>query len=96
VINELRYDTQAASLTCTTSGGPVTNVTWAQNQLQLQDNNQTVLIHQSVDLITVVYRNVLVLRRGREQENVGVYRCHISNARGNSSMELMVAGMCAC
>ena len=92
MITGLRYDTLSASLVCTTSGGPVTNVTWTQEQQLLVADSQEVLTWQSLDVVAVTYRNVLELRRGTERENVGTYRCLVSNARGNISMELTVPG----
>lgn len=93
-ITDLSYDTLSTSLACITGGGPVTNITWMQDQLELVADSQTVLIQQNLDVSTVVYWNTLVLRRGRERENVGTYRCLVSNVRGGVSMELTVAGEC--
>ena len=87
---ELRYDTLTTSLLCSTSGGPVTTVTWTQDDVVLR--GEDVVSGQNLEVLNVVYHNTLELRRGREEENVGVYQCSVSNSRGSTSLQLTVEG----
>ena len=95
MVTELSYDTESTRLVCLTSGGPVTNVTWTQDGNVLAEDGDTTTTHQQL-LDTsggvALYRNMLQLSRDTESDNVGVYRCQVSNNRGSTSRDLSVAG----
>ena len=79
-------------LTCTTTGGPATTVTWEKHnesggvEAVETDNQVTVL----VNAITATYNHILTLN-----EQVGVYGCSVSNNKPSSTIVLFtVTGRC--
>ena len=91
MITELVYDPSTTSLSCTSNGGPVTSLTWTQDQLPL--GSEVATSYQTVaDISSAQYLNILQLSREGERGNVGTYECRVSNVRGNDSRELRVVG----
>ena len=90
-ITEVTYDTTTTSLTCVTSGGPVSEVIWIYNLLEI--NIDGVNYQERLTLVpsTVEYRSVLGLRR--ENELVGIYRCVARNNRESTSQNFNLVGM---
>ena len=71
----------ANNLTCTSSGGPATSVTWRRNCAVLPNNNmyqQTQVVTQTQ---TATYQNTLVIDSSVTERD-GVYTCSVTNARG--------------
>ena len=69
------------NLTCTSSGGPATSVTWRRNCAVLSNNNmyqQTQVVTQTQ---TATYQNTLVIDSSVTERD-GVYTCSVTNARG--------------
>lgn len=87
----LTYNPVTTTLLCVSTSGPATTVIWSQNQITLQDNGDSIIFSQTiVSTETGLYHNTLQLRRRDEVENLGSYRCHVTNSRGNDSTELTV------
>ena len=69
------------NLTCTSSGGPATRVTWRRNCAILPNSamyQQTQLVTQTQ---TATYQNTLVIDSAVADRD-GVYTCSVTNARG--------------
>ena len=72
------------SITCMSSGGPATSVTWRRNCAVLP-NNATYQQTQTVDVTqTATYRNMLVIDSAVTDTD-GVYTCSVTNTRGYDS-----------
>ena len=72
------------NLTCTSNGGPATQVTWRRNCAVLPDNDmyqQTQVVTQTQ---TATYQNTLVINSAVTDCD-GVYTCSVTNARGYDS-----------
>ena len=76
--------TSGLTLTCTSSGGPATIVTWRRNCAVLPNNamyQQTQTVTQTQ---TAIYQNTLVID-GAVADRDGVYTCSVTNTRGYSN-----------
>ena len=72
-------------LTCISTGGPATTVTWTRDSTTVTEGNETVLN----DPVTAQYTHTLLVK-GREE---GLYKCTVNNeVSRNSSAELNVKG----
>jgi hypothetical protein len=90
VISGITYESSSQTLTCTSSGGPATSVTWSRDNTPLVVDGT--IYQQSqviIDTNTATYQNTLVVQGSPE----GVYVCTISNTRGNDSAQHMVKGI---
>ena len=79
--------------TCTSIGGPTTNILWSKdgNQLNGTGYKQSQLI---VDTGSALYENSLTIQS--DVDVSGLYTCTVSNSRGDFSAELSVPSKCAC
>ena len=80
-ITALRFDRNSTTLTCTSTGGPPTTVTWRRNGVLLNDS----LYQQSqrvVNTQTATYENVLF---SSDITNfVGTFTCEVGNVRSTA------------
>ena len=77
------------TLTCTSTGGPATTVTWTRDGATVSYDDDHVLTQTVVGRAAITYSNVLTVT-GREP---GSYQCTVVNVRGSgSSQSLMVQG----
>ena len=82
-------DPPVFNLTCTSTGGPATTVTWRRSGTNVTYDNNHVLTQTVEDLDAVRYSNTLTVT-GVEG---GPYQCIVSNARGTvMSRELTGTG----
>ena len=85
----MTYD-NADTVTCTSSGGPATSVTWRRNCLILQPSDTDFIRNQNVtDTALGTYENRLRLGGA---DNDGVYTCSVSNTRGYNNSLTGVGG----
>ena len=83
--------TDGLNLTCTSSGGPATSVTWRRNCAVLPNNamyRQTQTVTQTQ---TATYQNTLVID-STVTDHDGVYTCSVTNDRGYSNGATGVGG----
>ena len=79
------------NLTCTSTGGPATQITWRRNCAVLPNNatfQQSQLVTQTQ---TATYQNTLVIDNAVTERD-GVYTCSVTNARGYSNDATGVGG----
>ncbi len=77
------------TLTCTSSGGPATNVKWKSGNEALTENSNHVMSRTLVDQLGPDYSSTLTVT-GR---NVGTYSCNVSNYKGYSTESYKVEGL---
>ena len=78
-ITSVLFDRNTTTLTCTSTGGPPTTVTWRKNGVLVNDS----LYHQSqrvVNTESATYENVLF--NDDVANFVGMFTCEVSNVRG--------------
>ena len=91
-VTSLFLNRSAMTLTCTSTGGPPTTVTWRKNGVLVNDT----LFHQSqrvVDTNTATYENLLI---SHDIANlIGNFSCLVSNDRGTREQTVELNGMLA-
>ena len=91
IVTNLTFDDQSRTLTCTSTGGPATTVTWKRDGvvITLSDTHQQT--KRVVDAVNGTYQTLLTINRSVHWI-VGAYRCTVENDRGNSSETVVVPG----
>ena len=85
VISDLNGPSPQFTLTCNSTGGPVTTVTWTRNDVTFTRGTETVLI----DPVTAQYTHTLTVS-GRPE---GLYTCTVSNSKpSQDSVQLKIDG----
>jgi len=93
-ITSLTFDNTSRTLTCTSTGGPATTVTWRRDEVVITLNATT---HQEtksvVDPVNGTYQTVLTVNSSVSWSDiVGTYTCTVENVRGESSETVVVPG----
>ena len=86
----LRYDSQSRTLTCTSTGGPATTVTWRRDWVVITLNATYQQTKRVVNTTAGTYQTVLTI--DSSVVIVGAYNCTVENARGSDSTTLVLAG----
>ena len=80
------------TLTCTSTGGPATTVTWRRDGVVITPNATHQQTKRLVDRVTGTYQTVLTIHPSVDQV-VGTYNCTVKNDRGESSETVVVPGV---
>ena len=91
IVTGLTFDDQSRTLTCTSTGGPATTVTWRRNGvvITLSDTHQQT--KRLVDPVAGTYQTVLTIDPSVGWSDiVGTYNCTVENVRGESSETVVV------
>ena len=90
---DLTYNDQSRTLTCTSTGGPATTVTWRRDEMVIALNATYQQTKSLVNPVTGTYQTVVTIDSSLDQRNiVGTYRCTVENDRGSSSETVVVPG----
>ena len=89
-VTNLKYDNQSRTLTCTSTGGPATTVTWSRNGAVITLNTTYQQTKRVVDPVMGTYQTVLTI--DPSVDIVGTYNCTVENARGVYSKLYPIAG----
>ena len=81
-ISGINFDSGSRTLTCSSSGGPATTVTWRRNCLILQNSSDFVQNQVVTSTALADYENTLTFNGAIID---GVYTCSVKNSRGYSS-----------
>ena len=85
VDSDLNGGSPQFTLTCISTGGPATTVTWARDSRSITEGTQSVVVNTT----TAEYVHTLTVR-GRER---GLYTCTVGNMKPSSATaELMIQG----
>ena len=89
----LRYDSQSRTLTCTSTGGPATTVTWKRDGAVITINATHQQTKRVVDPVMGIYQTVLTISPSVSQSDIaGLYSCTVENVRGRSSRIVLISG----
>ncbi len=66
-------------MTCTSTGGPVTALTWNRSG---GSYSQSKII---VDTVSATYHNLLYISGNTLSDYTGIFNCTVSNSRGSAS-----------
>ena len=90
-VTSLTFDEQSRTLTCTSTDGPATNVTWRRDGVVITINDTHQQTKRLVDPVTGTYQTVLTIDPSVGWI-VGTYNCTVENFRGGSSGTVVVPG----
>ena len=84
--SELNTPTPTFTLTCTSTGGPATNVSWTcNNSAVTEDGAHKITSQVLTDAETATYNHILTVT-GRL---VGEYECNVSNNKPSSDSRML-------
>ena len=90
-VTSLTYNDQSRTLTCTSTGGPATTVTWRRDGVVITLNATHQQTKGLVDSVSGTYQTVLTIDPSVGWI-VGTYSCTVENDRGESSETVVVPG----
>ena len=90
-ISDMNFDNGSETLTCTSSGGPATTVTWRKNCLVVQNSSDFVQNQFVTSTAFATYENTLMLNGANID---GVYTCSVKNSRGYSNSMIGIGSKC--
>ena len=89
----MTFDEQSRTLTCTSTGGPATTVTWRRDGVVITLNATYQQTKRLVDPVNCTYQTVLTINSSVHWSGImGTYTCTVENVRGESSMTVVVPG----
>ena len=92
-VTTLTFNSSSNTLTCTSTGGPATVVTWKRDGVVITLNATYQQTKRVVDPVVGTYQTVLTIDSSVDQSDiVGTYNCTVNNTRGESSKILVVTG----
>ena len=89
-VTSLTFNRQSRTLTCTSTGGPATTVTWRRNGVVITLNATYQQTNRIVDTVGGTYQTVLTI--DSSVGFMGAYNCTVENTRGKSSETVVVPG----
>ena len=92
-VTNLTFDDESRTLTCTSTGGPASTVTWRRDGVVITPNATHQQTKRLVDSVNGTYQTVLTINSSVSQDDiVGTYNCTVENIRGESSETVVVPG----
>ena len=92
-VTGLSFDDQSRTLTCTSTGGPATTVTWRRDGVVITFSATQQETKRLVDAVNGTYQTVLTINPSVGWSDiVGTYKCTVENERGESSETVVVPG----
>ena len=92
-VTGLTFDDQSRTLTCTSTGGPATTVTWRREGVEITENSTHQQSKNLIDSESGTYQTVLTIDPSVDcSDIVGTYNCTVENDRGESSETVVVPG----
>ena len=84
-VTKLTIDKESRTLNCTSTGGPVTTVTWTKDGAVITPNTTHQQTQTIVDTVKGIYQSTLTIAQSVTGENLyGLYSCMVGNSRGSS------------
>ena len=91
----MQYDRASQTITCTTSGGPATDVAWfKENEKITKTSSGGLYEHSQVITSTTgaTYENRLRIA-DKSSKVAGTYTCKVTNLRGSTNLSLCIQGI---
>ena len=87
-VTEVTLDRESRTLTCTSTGGPATTVTWTKDGAVITPSTTHQQTQMIVDTVGGIYQNTLTITQSVARDNLyGLYSCMVENFRGSSRNE---------
>ena len=89
----IQYDRTSQTITCTSTGGPATDVTWSKDNVNIRLSMGGLYQHSQIIINTTsaTYENRLRIV-DKSSEAAGNYTCSITNPRGSMNESLYIQG----
>ena len=89
----IQYDRTSQTITCTSTGGPATDVTWSKDNTNFRLTMGGLYEHSQIiiDTTSATYENRLRIV-DKSSEVAGTYTCSITNFRGGMNESLHIQG----
>jgi hypothetical protein len=92
----VQYDRASQTITCTSTGGPATDVTWSKDNANIRLRtapNEGLYEHSQIIINTTsaTYENRLRIV-DKSSETAGTYTCEVTNPRGSMNGSLYIQG----
>ena len=92
-VTELIFNRESRTLTCTSTGGPATTVTWTKDGAVITPNTTHQQTQMIVDTVGGIYQNTLTIAQSVTGDNLyGLYSCMAKNSWGTSNRTHYVYG----
>ena len=95
----VQYDRISQTITCTSTGGPATHVSWYKDnaQINMASNEGGIYEHSQIitDTVSATYENRLRIV-DKSSETAGTYTCEVRNPRGSRNESLYIQGKIIC
>ena len=92
-VAELTFDRESRTLTCTSTGGPATTVTWTKDGAVITPSTTHQQTQMIVDTVEGIYQNTLTIAQSVTGDNLyGLYSCMVENSRGSSNRTVYFYG----
>ena len=90
-VTEVTFDIESRTLTCTSTGGPATTVTWTKDGAVITPNTTHQQTQMIVDTVGGIYQNTLTIAQSVTGDNLyGLYSCTVENSRGSSNKNAFI------
>ena len=84
-VTGVTFDRESRTLTCTSTGGPATTVTWTKDGAVITPSTTHQQTQMIVDTVGAIYQNTLTIAQSVTGDNLyGLYSCIVENSRGSS------------
>ena len=90
----VQYDRTSQTITCTSTGGPATDVTWSKDNVNIRLSMGGQLYEHSqiiINTTSATYENRLRIV-DKSSEIAGNYTCQVTNLRGDMNGRLYIQG----
>ena len=89
----VQYDSTSQIITCTSTGGPATDVTWSKDNVNIRLTMGGLYEHSQIIINTTnaTYENRLTIV-DKSLEAAGTYTCSVTNPRGSMNESLYIQG----
>ena len=93
-VTGLTFDRESRTLTCTSTGGPATTVTWTKDEAVITPNSTHQQTQMIVDSVEGIYQNTLTIAQSVAERNIydTRYNCMVENSRGKSNRTMYLYG----
>ena len=90
----MKYNRASQTITCTTSGGPATDVTWLKDNEKITVTSSGGLYEHSqviTNITSATYENRLRIV-DKSSKAAGTYTCEVTNPRGSTNGSVCIQG----
>ena len=88
----VQYNRTSQTITCTSTGGPATHVTWSKDNVKISAASHNYEPSQVImNMISATYENRLRIV-DKSSETAGTYTCEVRNLKGSMNVTLNIQG----